>query len=399
MSMKKFTKKMLAIVAAGAMTMGLAMPAFAADPSSTTPDTKNNAKEAYIKKTYNTEVKKPMEFTFTATQVKTGDYIVTKDLTCTIPSIKFETSDFASEAGTYTKLSEKITFGTLEEAGKYEYNVTETASDPAISTTSGHEKLIMSGAEYKMDVYVVEKAGKLEIDKILVNKTKNDQGTSDSETGKVDIGNDLSKNGFNFVNTYAQEAGTGTDPVNPGTDPDVDYTNNGSLKVSKTINAQEGTASTTDSVSFTATFVFPKGTGVDTLGAKAGENKLVLDTDGTYKFDLKDGQNMKFTGLPVGTKITVTEAGAANYKASAKVFLNGVEKTPAPAASKYNELLKAVGQEKLGQKKNTVDVTNTYNYVPTTGIIMNTLPYVLMVALCAAALFGFVAFKRKKVQK
>ena len=398
MSMKKLSKKMLAVVAAGAMTMGLAMPVFAVD-GATTPDTKNNAKEAYIKKTYNTEVKKPMEFTFTATQVKTGDYIVTKDLTCTIPSIKFETSDFASEAGTYTKLSEKITFGTLEEAGKYEYNVTETASDPAISTTSGHEKLIMSGAEYKMDVYVVEKAGKLEIDKILVNKTKNDQGTSDSETGKVDIGNDLSKNGFNFVNTYAQEAGTGTDPVNPGTDPDVDYTNNGSLKVSKTINAQEGTASTTDSFSFTATFVFPKGTGVDTLGAKAGENKLVLDTDGTYKFDLKDGQNMKFTGLPVGTKITVTEAGAANYKASAKVFLNGVEKTPAPAASKYNELLKAVGQEKLGQKKNTVDVTNTYNYVPTTGIIMNTLPYVLMVALCAAALFGFVAFKRKKVQK
>jgi len=54
---------------------------------------------------------------------------------------------------------------------------------------------------------------------------------------------------------------------------------------------------------------------------------------------------------------------------------------------------------KLGQNKNTVDVTNRYNNVPTTGIIMNTLPYVLMVALCAAALFGFVAFKRKKVQK
>ena len=30
MSMKKFTKKMLAIVAAGGMTMGLAMPAYAA---------------------------------------------------------------------------------------------------------------------------------------------------------------------------------------------------------------------------------------------------------------------------------------------------------------------------------------------------------------------------------
>ena len=107
---------------------------------------------------------------------------------------------------------------------------------------------------------------------------------------------------------------------------------------------------------------------------------------------------MKYTGLPVGTKITVTEAGVANYKGSASVVLNGDDATIVTAA-KYNDNLEAVKGDKLGQKKNTVDVTNTYNYVPTTGIIMNTLPYVLMVALCAAALFGFVAFKRKKVQK
>ena len=88
MSMKKLSKKMLAVVAAGAMTMGLAMPVFAVD-GATTLDTKNNAKEAYIKKTYNTEVNKPMKFNFTATQVTTGDYIVTKELKCTIPSIEF----------------------------------------------------------------------------------------------------------------------------------------------------------------------------------------------------------------------------------------------------------------------------------------------------------------------
>ena len=29
---------------------------------------------------------------------------------------------------------------------------------------------------------------------------------------KVDIGGDASKNGFNFVNTYVQEAGTGEKP-------------------------------------------------------------------------------------------------------------------------------------------------------------------------------------------
>ena len=391
MSMKKFTKKMLAIVAAGAMTMGLAMPAFAAGA-----DTTNNATEAYISKTYNTEVKKPMKFNFTATQVKTGDYIVTDDVKCTIPSIEFKETDLSSNAGTYKKLSDKITFKEFPQAGKYEYTVNESATtEPAIAN-SEHQKLIMSQAEYKMDVYVVEKAGTLAIDKIIVNKTKDDN--NGPATGKVDIGGDVNGNGFNFVNTYVQEAGTGTDPSNPGTDPDDDYTKYGSLNVSKTIDAQAGTVDSDAEFTFTAKFEFPKGTDAETLKAKAGDATLTLDENNQHTFTLKHGQKMKYTGLPVGTKITVTETGAANYKASASFVLNGGTATTR-AAGKYHEDLTVVTDGKLGQKTNTVDVTNTYNYVPTTGIIMNTLPYVLMVALCAAALFGFVAFKRKKVQK
>ena len=106
---------------------------------------------------------------------------------------------------------------------------------------------------------------------------------------------------------------------------------------------------------------------------------------------------MKFTGLPVGTKIIVKETGAVNYKGSASVVLNGGD-AKIVAAGKYHEDFTAVDgdNDKLGQNKNTVDVTNTYNHVPTTGIIMNTLPYVLMIALCGAALFGFVAFKRRR---
>ena len=402
MSMKKLSKKMLAVVAAGAMTMGLAMPTFAADPLPTQ-DTKNNAKEAYIKKTYNTEVKKEMTFTFVATQVKeaTRDDLVKEDLTCTIPSIKFETTDFASEAGTYTKLSDKIIFGKPTEAGKYEYTVKEGASSPAV-TNSEHEKLIMSQAEYKMDVYVVEKTGgALEIDKILVTKTKNDQGKPDAETGKVDIGGNVGSNGFNFTNTYAQEAGTGKpdpDPDKPIV-PGTDYNEYGSLNVAKKVilNTTDATASIpTEKFDFTVKFDFPEGTDKDTLGGvKDKDGKGVTITNGETKFQLAHDENMKFTGLPVGTTITVTEAAKANYKASAKVTLNGVEQT-AVAASKYNAALTEVDQQKLGQNKNTVDVTNRFNNVPTTGIIMNTLPYVLMIALCGAALFGFVAFKRRR---
>ena len=90
----------------------------------------------------------------------------------------------------------------------------------------------MSDAEYRMDVYVVEKTGgTLEIDKIIVNKTKDDKGKA--TTGKVDIGGDASKNGFNFVNTYVQEAGTGEKP-DPNK-PDPDYKTNGALNVSKKV--------------------------------------------------------------------------------------------------------------------------------------------------------------------
>lgn len=388
MSMKKLSKKMLAVVAAGAMTMGLAMPAFAADASGET----QKVTQAYISKTYNTEVGKAMTFNFTATQDTTSTGLVKSEVACTIPSISFT----ENETGKTKKVSsEAIKFDPFNEAGKYEYTVTESATTNPVIANDDHQKLIMSKAEYKMDVYVVEDpVGTFKVDQIVVNKTKNDKGTA--EDGKVDISGDKTKNKFNFVNTYVQEAGTGKpdpDPEKPIV-PGEDYNKYGSLNVSKKIDAQGEDVDSSATFKFTATFAFPEGTDETTLGAKAGESALTL-TDGTYTFNLKDGENMKFTGLPVGTTITVTEAGAANYKGSAKVFLNGVEQTVV-TATKYNEKITPVDNKKLGQNKNTVDVTNTYNHVPTTGIIMNTLPYVLMIALCGAALFGFVAFKRRR---
>lgn len=397
MSMKKLSKKLLAVVAAGAMTMGLAMPAFAGDVPE---DLSKRAEKAYVSKTYQTEVKKEMAFNFTATQVTTTDRedLIKTSVACTIPSIEFKENDFNSNSGSYKKVSGEITFGNFTEAGKYEYTVKESATTPAV-TNGDHEKLIMSQAEYTMDVYVVEKASnKLEIEKIIVTKTKNDKGEEDSTTGKVDIGDDAGKNGFNFTNTYVQEAGTGTDPTNPNPDPD-DYTKYGSLNVAKKVilnTADNAATLPTDKFDFTVKFEFPAGTDATTLGGvKKNGEAVTLATDGTTTFQLGHNENMKFTGLPVGTEITVTETGVANYKASAKVFLNGVQQE-AVAASKYNELLTVVNGDKLGQQKNTVDVTNRYNNVPTTGIIMNTLPYVLMIALCGAALFGFVAFKRRR---
>ena len=381
MSMNKMFKKVLAVVAAGAMTMGMAMPTFAAEGGKVT--------EAYVSKTYNTEVGKAEKFSFTATQVKAGTGIITTAANVTIPDISFT----AEQTGT-TKQRAKVNFPTFTEAGEYEYTVTETqTADPAVADGE-HEKMIMSKAEYTMDVYVTENTeGNLVIDNIIVKKMKDDKGDDAQGTKVTDIG-DTDTNGFNFTNTYVQEAGTGTNP----TTPDPDYTNYGSLNVSKTIDANGGTADTAKQFDFTATFKFPAGTDAATLGGVKGNGATItIGQDGTYSFKLKTTESMKFTGVPVGTEIAVTESGTANYKGSAAVVINGTTQDTV-TATKYGEEIK-VSDKSLGQKKNTVDVTNTYNYVPTTGIIMNTLPYVLMIALCGVALIAFVGFKRRRLQK
>lgn len=380
MSMNKMFKKVLAVVAAGAMTMGMAMPTFAADGGKTT--------EAWITKTYYTEVGKAEKFSFTAEQVKTGTGIITTDAAVTMPEISFTDT----ETGTISKRGQ-ITFPTYPEAGKYEYTVTETQTADPIVANSEHEKMIMSQAEYTMDVYVTDGATGTEISNIVVNKVKDDAGQT--ATGKVDIGN-TDTNRFNFTNTYVQEAGTGTDPTNP----DPIYNQFGSLNVSKKIVNANGTAITPDDeFAFTATFAFPKGTDANTLGGiKANGGDVTLAEGGTYTFHLKANKNMKFTGVPVGTTITVKESAAKNYKGSAEITINGTKLTSV-AETSYNTELTAVRSQKLGQKQNIVDVTNTYNDVPVTGIIMNTLPYVLMIALCGVALIAFVGFKRRRLQK
>lgn len=378
MSMKKFTKKMLAIVAAAAMTMGLAMPAFASEAG----ETPKKATEAYISKTYNTKVGKAFNFNFTATPVGNTHSI-------TMPVIAFTKTETESN----TKVG-KIDFGTFTEAGKYEYTVKEGAVAPTF-TDGDHDKLIMSQAEYKMDVYVVQDGANFNIENIIVNKTKDDKGNA--ATGKVDIGSDPTNNGFRFENTYVQEAGTGTDP----TTPDPEYAKSGSLKVSKEIvMANREAVDAEKQFDFTATFTFPKGTDASTLGGVKADGTAITLTgtkNDTYEFKMNHGKSVKFTGLPVGTKISVTEAATPNYKGSAAVTINGVNAGTA-TADQYNAVL-TVSDKTLGQKTNAVDVTNEYNNVPTTGIIMNTLPYVLMVALCGVALVAFVASKRRKVQK
>ena len=138
-------------------------------------------------------------------------------------------------------------------------------------------------------------------------------------------------------------------------------------------------------MSFNVAIDGPAGAGKSTVAkaVAAKRNFIYVDTGAMYR-------TMALYFLRKG--VDKNDEAAVN-KACMEVSISIVVTT-----SKYNEKL-TVSDKKLGQNKNAVDVTNTYNNVPTTGIIMNTLPYVLMVALCGVALVAFVASKRRKVQK
>lgn len=58
-----------------------------------------------------------------------------------------------------------------------------------------------------------------------------------------------------------------------------------------------------------------------------------------------------------------------------------------------------LNQEIKGIRIIEIEDMERYLTVPVTGIIMNTLPYVLMIALCGVALIAFVGFKRRRLQK
>lgn len=397
--MKKM-RKLLALVLSLAMVFGMATVVSAAY----TPqyDDEGNLK-AWLSKTFNTEVGMGVTFGFTATQDKTeGDDYEDADMSLTIADISFESTDI----GSTTKVSQLV-YPKYNAAGIYKYTVKENSTvTGTIPEAEGKAKMIMSKAEYEVLVYVQydEGEGRYEVTAVHVTQTKDDDGSEILDGQKIgDIGPGTEgedKNNFNFTNTYVYEAGIGEDPENP----DENYTENGAFKVSKTVENASDEDKTSKEFEFTATFTFPAGTDKNTLGGinAEGVNGFSHTSDkidgglnqSVYTFKLKHEGSVKITGLPVGTIVDIDETANKNYKPSAEITMNGVGQSGVVAEG-YEDPLDVNDQE-LGKAKNTIDVTNTGLVVPPTGVIINVLPFALMLLLGCGALFLFVFTKTRR---
>lgn len=285
------------------------------------------------------------------------------------------------------KISGKILDGvTFTHAGEYEYKVTETQAVTGYTVDTDNETMQYSKAEYKMSVIVNNKAdgSGVYVKYVVVDRVANDAGSA--EAAKVTPGDDVTANTFTFTNIFTR-AGSLLDGKSP-------------LEITKTVTGDAGdktkefefnltlTKSATESAAVTE---YPA---VITRADGTTEN-VTVPVGAAYTFKLRHGDKLSFdkTGtypgtLPAGTRYTVAETAVGGYTTSSEVKENGGTATTINDVTAANKL--------VGDHENYARYTNEKGVTPPTGILINNLPFILLIGVAIGAFVLFIAAKRRR---
>lgn len=345
-------KKIGAFVLAGTMLLSMGTTAFAAGEP-TAPDVNHNGTVLITKEFEMADgLKTPAAtFKFTATSTTEGAP------TATIANVSF------TEGQTGTLIGEKyvlegnttISFtGDWKHAGEYVYTVTESKENLISNVT-------YDNTSYTLRVYVINGTNGLEIEKI----------TAQGATGKTDK--------ILFTNTYTKNNATLTIEKNT-TGKYADKTKEFKFEITFTKSPMS------DQTSFTGT-----------IGAQS--DTYIAGTP--KEFSLADREQLVFHDLPVGTTYVVKELAATDgYTPSVTVRENQTTTLTDKTVQEAEALdtLKQDGTKNLvGEYENKVTFTNTHQggVVPT-GILMNNLPFILLVAVAIVAFVSLAVIKRRR---
>lgn len=121
------------------------------------------------------------------------------------------------------------------------------------------------------------------------------------------------------------------------------------------------------------------------------EGKLSELTDN--KFTLQNGESIVFSGIPKEAIVTVTETGAEDYKTTVKVSDTPTAEAVALAAETGSGDTKS-GTVTIDKTAKTIAFTNEKEIPVNTGVILDTLPYVLMLIAVGGGVVAFFLRKR-----
>lgn len=346
-------KKLGAFVLAGTMLLSMGTTVFAAGEP-TVPDVNSNGQVPITKEFEMADgLKTPAAtFKFTATS-QTQDA-----LPATIADVSFTEGQTGTLKGEKYVLEGNTTIsftGDWKHAGEYVYTVTESKENPISNVT-------YDNTSYTLRVYVINGTNGLEIEKITAEK-------ANGKTNKI-----------LFTNTYAK--------------------NDATLTIEK--NTTGTYADKTKEFNFEITFTKSPMSDQTTFAGKIG-SKPVECTAGTAKpFTLADGEQLVFHNLPVGTTYVVKELEASDgYTPSVTVVENKTttltNKTVAQEGDALDTLKQDGTKNLVGEYENKVTFTNTHQggVVPT-GILMNNLPFILLVAVAIVAFVSLAVIKRRR---
>ncbi|WP_350453654.1 DUF7601 domain-containing protein [Slackia heliotrinireducens] len=335
----KFRKIAATLALSAALALGFALPAFAADAPQVNKTLQTNTGST-VTETFKYTAEFLPSVSITGEDVADGLKTEATGPALTIADINLS----AADAETETEGTGALTFGEFPHAGYYAYKITETAGNT-------------DGMTYDDAVYT-----------LLVqrdNDGNNNYFVYEGEKSSIGIA-DEKADGLEFTNTYTETT-------------DENDTN---LEIEKTVAGAQGdqTKDFEFTVTFTAPTYVPEGWTVANI--EASKDGVTVGADGKCTFTLKHGEKITFSNVIAGTTYAVEETAVTGYDQSYEAVANGENKT------EQANLL-------IGENENTGTMTNTYEDITVTGLVLNNAPFILMALVAVGGVVAYGALKRK----
>jgi hypothetical protein len=299
-------------------------------------------------------------------------------------------------------------------AGMYIYTITEVQG----TLNTFEEKMTYSQAEYELWVLVQEREDKkgFYVEMIAAYIKVTDASNEDEEGSKVDptpqkpdITGNYSE--MIFTNVYLKNNG--------GVDPN----DNAVFKLSKHVAGDvldtekyfKYAINVTQPITVTGkstykAYVMDENNNVvmniannapaGNIKPDASSRPYIEFTSGTeLAVSLKHGQWLSFIDMPVGTNIVAEESAHSSYVPKYTLTLDG--KTDPQVTGTKNTPL-GFGKDPdftyIGEKANSAAFINLYEISTPTGIIVDNLPYIILIMVGLLAFVGFGIFRSRKAQ-
>ena len=280
---------------------------------------------------------------------------------------------------------------TYTHAGEYVYTVAETQNvgwAQILKNSVPIDSMTYDNRSYEMHVIVKNKQSSgvyissVYFKLVSTSSTAKVKPSEKGELYKYDL----------FVNTYRKNAGKITNPNEPTLNkPKPENFNPGakSLVIKKLVEGDS--ADKTKDFTFKLTFTKASTDDQGTFVGQVGSTSYTFENGKEKTITLHHDQSLVFDNLPAGTRYKLVESGSQGYKATASYNENGVIRNQTGTASADFTQTSIL----VGEKTNDNTITNSLPNVTPTGLLIDNLPFILMIGL---GLAGFVVLSKKRRQ-